>query len=69
MTDDPLRILLTEDGRAKTLDFWLRFAGTASADELRRALDHIVNVGIVLSAEFERQYPAEYAAYEREIER
>ncbi len=64
--DSPLRILLTEDGRQRTMDFWLRFAGVANADELARVLDNMINVGIVISTEFERRFPAEYAAYEKE---
>lgn len=65
---DPLRILLSEGGRQRTMDFWLRYAGTASAADLRRALDNVVNVGIVLSSEFERRFPVEYAAYEKGID-
>lgn len=51
---------------ADTLDYWLRIAGTASAEELRRLLDGVINIGIVMTAEFERRFPVEYARYEQD---
>jgi hypothetical protein len=49
------------------VDVWLRIAGVADADELRRFLDGTLGIMVILEHEFERRFPAEHAAWAKTV--